>query len=128
VVGEVLTWALAQDSIKPLLISSSADPRVIKQVQETFGWEKAGAMVEDAFGRIAVGLVEQGFGQIIVAGGETSGSVISALDIKGLRIGPEIDPGVPWCETLGPKQLAVALKSGNFGGETFFQKAFGMLV
>ena len=68
-----------------------------------------------------------GFPVLVVAGGETSGAVVQALDVKALRIGPEIDPGVPWCESLGSPDLALALKSGNFGGEDFFLKAFGML-
>jgi uncharacterized protein YgbK (DUF1537 family) len=62
-----------------------------------------------------------------VAGGETSGAVVSALGVTALRIGPEIDPGVPWTETLGTRRLALALKSGNFGGDDFFTKALGML-
>ncbi len=62
-----------------------------------------------------------------MAGGETSGAVVSALGVTALRIGPEIDPGVPWTETLGTRRLALALKSGNFGGDDFFTKALGML-
>jgi 3-dehydrotetronate 4-kinase len=69
-------------------------------------------------------------GQMIVAGGETSGAVVKALGVKGLRIGPEIDPGVPWTSTLhadGTQPLALALKSGNFGSEDFFLKAWDKL-
>jgi uncharacterized protein YgbK (DUF1537 family) len=64
---------------------------------------------------------------LIVAGGETAGAVVSKLGIEGLKIGREIDPGVPWTESLGEPRLALALKSGNFGGVDFFSKAFGML-
>jgi uncharacterized protein YgbK (DUF1537 family) len=63
----------------------------------------------------------------VVAGGETSGAVVSALKVRALRIGPEIDPGIPWTETVGEPRLALALKSGNFGGENFFAKALEML-
>ena len=69
---------------------------------------------------------------LIVAGGETSGAVVKALGISGLRIGPEIDPGVPW--TTGITQdnrqrpLALALKSGNFGTPDFFLKAWSKLA
>jgi uncharacterized protein YgbK (DUF1537 family) len=65
---------------------------------------------------------------LIVAGGETSGAVVQALAVSALRIGPEIDPGVPWTETLSEPRLALALKSGNFGAEDFFEKAFKMLA
>ena len=82
-------------------------------------------------GKIAIGLVALGVGQLIVAGGETSGTVVKALGVKGLRIGPEIDPGVPWTVALTEKSagmpLALALKSGNFGSEDFFMKAWGSL-
>ena len=96
-------------------------------MQDKLGRDEAGAMVEDALGKIAIGLVNQGVRQLIVAGGETSGAVVNALEIRALRIGPEIDPGVPWTETLGATKLALALKSGNFGTEDFFVKSFGML-
>ena len=71
-----------------------------------------------------------GVGQLIVAGGETSGAVVKALGVKGLRIGPEIDPGVPWTAALQEATrapLALALKSGNFGTPDFFLKAWERL-
>jgi uncharacterized protein YgbK (DUF1537 family) len=49
------------------------------------------------------------------------------LGVSGLRIGPEIDPGVPWTVGLregGAAPLALALKSGNFGTDDFFLKAW----
>jgi uncharacterized protein YgbK (DUF1537 family) len=127
VVGRVLQWAADQDGDTPVLIASSAEPEAIARVQRELGRDEAGGLVESAFGRIALGLVDQDVRQLIVAGGETSGAVVGALGVKGLRIGPEIDPGVPWCETLSEPGLALALKSGNFGTEDFFLKAFEML-
>lgn len=127
-VSEALKWAKSQNADKPVLIYSSADPELVKQVQDQLGREKAGAMVENALGEIAIGLYEHGVRRLIVAGGETSGAVVNALDIPALRIGPEIDPGVPWTETIGAKNLALALKSGNFGTEDFFLKSFEMLA
>ena len=47
--------------------------------------------------------------------------------MRALRIGPEIDPGVPWTETIDAPHLALALKSGNFGSRDFFAKALAML-
>ena len=47
---------------------------------------------------------------LIVAGGETSGAVVGNLGVHGLRIGPEIDPGVPWTVSLGDPEIALALK------------------
>ncbi len=85
--------------------------------------------MEEALAAVARGLVAMGVGQLIVAGGETSGAVVKALGIAGLRIGPEIDPGVPWTAALGGgKPLLLALKSGNFGTPDFFLKAWGKLT
>lgn len=85
-------------------------------------------MIEDAMAAIARGLVEGGVGQLIVAGGETSGACVQALGISQLQIGRQIDPGVPWCHARttvgGSAGIHIALKSGNFGTEDFFEKAF----
>lgn len=108
------------------LIYSSADPQVIQELQATFGTNQLAEKIESFFGELAARLVSNGYHRMVVAGGETSGAVISALDLNALNIGPEIDPGVPaLSNTEGT--LAVALKSGNFGGEDFFSKALAML-
>lgn len=126
-VEDIVDWAASCVGDKPVLIYSSAAPRTIHHVQQQLGRERAGELVEQTMGLVARGLVERGVRQLIVAGGETSGAVVQSLGIGGLRIGREIDPGVPWCETTGEPRLALALKSGNFGAEDFFLKAFGML-
>jgi uncharacterized protein YgbK (DUF1537 family) len=95
-------------------------------VQQQLGAAEAGALVETALSRIAAGLVAAGVGQLVVAGGETSGACVQALDITQLRIGAQIDPGVPWCHATVPG-LHLALKSGNFGGTDFFSRAFTLL-
>ena len=128
VVGRALDWATAQDG--PVLIYATAEPEEVRAAQAEFGVAAAGARVETALARIAQGLVERGVGQLIVAGGETSGAVVKALGVAGLTIGPEIDPGVPWTATFprdGRPPLALALKSGNFGTEDFFLKAWDRL-
>jgi uncharacterized protein YgbK (DUF1537 family) len=131
VVGTALTWAAQRIREEPVLIYATATPEEVKAVQAELGVEKAGALVENALAAIAQGLVGLGIGQLIVAGGETSGAVVKALGVKGLRIGPEIDPGVPWTAALQQdsreQPLALALKSGNFGTPDFFLKAWSHL-
>jgi uncharacterized protein YgbK (DUF1537 family) len=80
--------------------------------------------IERTMAALAKGLVAAGVGRLVVAGGETSGAVVGALDVAALRIGPEIDPGVPWTASVGTRPLLLALKSGNFGAPDFFNKAF----
>lgn len=126
--GAALGWAGGKLGDKPVVIAASATPDKVAALQSRLGREQAGALVEDAIARIARGLVEQGVRRIVVAGGETSGAVVARLGVRSLRIGGEIDPGVPWtyAEGTGP-DLLLALKSGNFGATDFFQKAFRKL-
>jgi uncharacterized protein YgbK (DUF1537 family) len=127
VVGEVTQWAREQPVKAPVLIYASAEPAEVRATQERYGVAKAGALVETAMSGLARGLHRAGFNRIVVAGGETSGAVTSALGVRALRIGPAIAPGVPWTEALGMAPLALALKSGNFGAESFFEDAFAVL-
>ncbi len=127
IVAQALDWAASRLGEAPLLISASAPPERVRTVQEKVGRERAGQLVEAALAEIARGLVGRGVRRLVIAGGETSGAIVQALGITGLRIGRQIDPGVPWTTTLGEPTLALALKSGNFGGENFFMRAFACL-
>lgn len=127
VASEALEWASARIGAKPILVYSTAAPEQVGAVQERLGREHAGAMVEETLGKVARGLVAAGARRLVVAGGETSGAVVSALGVQGLYIGKEIDPGVPWTFSIGQPSLALALKSGNFGTPDFFTKAFDRL-
>ena len=127
VVSEFSSWATAQPADQPVLIYGSAELEEVAAIQVRYGMARAGELVEAALGELAKTLSIDGFRTFIVAGGETSGAVVSALGIEALRIGPEIAPGVPWTESIGDAPIALALKSGNFGGETFFEDAFGLL-
>ena len=126
-----LAWAKGKIDQEPILVYATATPEAVKAVQEKLGVDQAGSLVENCLATIAQGLVKLGVGQLIVAGGETSGAVVKALDVAGLRIGPEIDPGVPWTTALSQqgddKPLALALKSGNFGSPDFFLKAWQVI-
>jgi uncharacterized protein YgbK (DUF1537 family) len=108
---------------RPVVIAASAPPEKVAALQEKLGRDAAGTLVEEALARIAADLVAAGVGQLVVAGGETSGAVVQRLGITALRIGPQIDPGVPWT-FAEPAGLHLALKSGNFGARDFFLKAF----
>ena len=97
VVAQTLAWAKPLLAKGPVLVYSTADPDAVKAVQGRLGVEQAGAMVERAIAAIARGLVDLGVRQLVVAGGETSGACVQALGVRQLQIGPQIDPGVPWC-------------------------------
>lgn len=89
-------------------------------------------LVERVLARCAADLVAAGAHHLLVAGGETSGAVVTALGARTLHIGAEISPGVTWSRTearLTGRCLPInlALKSGNFGETDIFTTAWDQL-
>ena len=128
VAAEAIGWAAPLLARGPVLFYSTAQPAAVKAVQDRLGGQQAGELVERTLADIARRLIEQGVRQLVVAGGESSGACVQALGISQMQIGPQIDPGVPWChaKTGYGTGLHLALKSGNFGADDFFAKAFTM--
>lgn len=126
-VGAAIDWALSKLADGPILLYTTDTADGVKAIQTKLGREQAGAIAEQVLAQVAIRLVDAGVRRLVVAGGETSGAVVGALGITGLRIGPQIDPGVPWTASLDEPVLALALKSGNFGTPDFFLKAFDRL-
>lgn len=114
------------------LVYSSGSPDEVTALQTRYGRECVAKRLDALFAETARALVEDGWRRIVVAGGETSGAVAQAvtteLGCRAMRIGPEIDPGVPVLG-LGSVEapLLLALKSGNFGSPDFFEKALRMM-
>jgi len=125
--AEALRLASPALAAGPVLFYATAAPEAVKAVQAKLGVAEAGALVEQALARIAQGLIARGVTRLVVAGGETAGAVVQALGVSALRIGPQIDPGVPWTATPGAHPILLALKSGNFGTPDFFAKALQQL-
>ena len=124
----VLQWAQKHLPLGPVLVYSTADAELVKVVQAQLGQAQAGERMEQLLAHIAQGLVAMGVAQLVVAGGETSGACVQALQVTQMHIGAQIDPGVPWCHAHSPSApasgLHLTLKSGNFGTSNFFTKAF----
>lgn len=128
-VAKVIDWARPLLPRGPVLVYSTAEPEAVKAIQARLGVAQAGALVEHALAAVARALAEAGVQQLVVAGGETSGACVQALGITQLQIGAQIDPGVPWCHAQGAAgPLHITLKSGNFGTDDFFTKAFTVLA
>jgi len=118
-------WSRAPD--RPVLVYSTAPPHAVAAAQARSGAHDVGARLERVLAEITEALVARGARRLVVAGGETSGACVQALGVERLRIGRQIDPGVPWCHATpagAPDGLQLALKSGNFGGVDFFARAF----
>jgi len=133
-VEQSATWAKeewSRDREQILLIYSTSGPEALKLAHRQLGIEHSGELVELALAKIARSLIESGVRQLVVAGGETAGVCIRALEMEQVQIGAQIDPGVPWCFGSSPLNansgIHLALKSGNFGKEDFFTRAFQML-
>lgn len=128
ILPNILAWVKPLLPAGPVLIYSTANPDEVRAIQAKLGTQEAGSAIENMLARIADGLVGLGVGQLLVAGGETSGACVRELGVDQMQIGPQIDPGVPWCYAQGKGQsLHLALKSGNFGTDDFFTKAFSKL-
>lgn len=109
------------------IIHSTADPASVAEAQGRFGKEAVASAIEGFFGDVARRLVDEGVVRLAVGGGETSGAVVTALGVDRLLIGPQIDPGVPALAAEGERPVRLALKSGNFGAEDFYEKALAAL-
>ena len=127
VIAQALAWAKPRLGTEPLLIAASESPEAVVQHQRAHGREHVGHLIESTLAEIARELVGAGVRRLILAGGETSSAAVERLGVRALRIGPTIDPGVPWTFSLDKDPLALALKSGNFGAPDFFSSAFGKL-
>jgi 3-dehydrotetronate 4-kinase len=123
-----LAWIADQPADATPIVYATAEPAAVKTVQERLGVARAGEIVEEALAACAVAARDQGVRRFVVAGGETSGAVTKALGVTRLDIGAEIAPGVPWCfSESGGHNIAITLKSGNFGAVTFFSDALDKL-
>ncbi|MBT8411894.1 MAG: four-carbon acid sugar kinase family protein [Octadecabacter sp.] len=117
-------WAMETGGLP--LIYSSADPQIVRAAQQKYGRDRSAEAFEAFFAEIARICRAAGLRKLLTAGGETSGAVVEGLNLTQLQIGPEIDPGVP--ALRASEDLVLALKSGNFGGVDYFEKAAGILA
>jgi 3-dehydrotetronate 4-kinase len=121
-------WACDQTRQGDLLLFSTASPEDVSAAQQALGRDRATSLVEAAFRHLARTLAAAGVRTFVVAGGETSGAVLESLGIRMLRIGPDVESGVPWTVSIAPEGYTLALKSGNFGSPDFFLKALGRVA
>lgn len=102
-----------------VLYYSSDSAEKVKEAQVA-GREQVAAALEGLMSDLARKAVKEGFTQIIVAGGETSGAVTKGLGYGSYIIGESIAPGVPVMIPMEDKKIRLVLKSGNFGQPEFF--------
>lgn len=113
---------LADGANGPVLIYSSAGPEDRDRARAAMGPDTSDHL-ELTLGNLARTAVNKGVRRVVVAGGETSGSVVQALGVRSVVVDHEADRGVPWCLTADG--VALLLKSGNFGSEDLLVRAAG---
>lgn len=123
--GDLLAFLNGHPGKAPLVYSSGS-PEEVVAFQERYGRDRVSDTLDGLFAETARRFLDGGGRRLVIAGGETSGAVAQALDLGALRIGPEIDPGVPVLYGAA-SDAALALKSGNFGRENFFERALEVL-
>ncbi|ASO20318.1 uncharacterized protein YgbK (DUF1537 family) [Actinoalloteichus hoggarensis] len=131
-VAAVVEWARArwaEDAARPVLVYA-VDSLADVEPPRADGGEAASVLVERALGRCAARFAEHGMGGLVVAGGETSGTVLTALEVTRLRLGASLSPGVSWAAgtTRAGAVVNLALKSGNFGDEDIFTSSWERLA
>jgi len=123
----LISWIDAHADAKSILLYTTAEPSELAKIQKSIGKDHAAMVAETVLAELANALVQRGVRRFVIAGGETSGAIVNRLGIQSVRIGSEIAPGVPWVYSMNEPTIALALKSGNFGGRSFFDDAVGNL-
>jgi uncharacterized protein YgbK (DUF1537 family) len=113
---------------KDILIMAENNPDIVKETKE-IGLGKGlneleiSKKISDFLAEVAKRISDDlNLKRIVVAGGDTSGTVCRKLNIKGNYIISEIDTGVPSGLAIG-REMLIVLKSGSFGKRDFLIKA-----
>ena len=122
-IAEALAWALPRLAEGPVAIATSASPAAVRAAQDRYGRSGAASLAEAIIGGLAVALRDAGVRRFVVAGGETSGSVVEHLGIRELQVGAYGGPGIGNAVTRGEDPMAFCLKSGKLGPVDMFLSA-----
>lgn len=126
-VDAAFAWALPRLEAGPVGLSTSAAPEAVTAAQARYGRDGAAALAEKILGDLAVAFHQAGTRRFVVAGGETSGSVVERLGIRGLKVGPYGGPGIGTATTEDADPVALCLKSGKLGPVDLFTRALASM-
>jgi len=122
-INEAMNWALPRLNEGPVAIATSASPEAVRAAQDRYGRDGAAALAEAILGGLALALKQAGVRRFVVAGGETSGSIVEHLGVKRLRVGAYGGPGIGNAVTDGVEPMGFCLKSGKLGPVDLFLSA-----
>lgn len=126
-IAQALDWAAPRIGAAPFAVSTAAGPQEVERVQAVLGRLGAARRAENVLGAIARGLYDHGVRRFVVAGGETSGAVVSALGIGLARALPEGPLGTGFCVAEAPVPLALYLKPGKLGADDILLRALAAM-
>lgn len=126
-IAAALDWATPLIGAKPFAISTATDAEGVERAQRALGPLGAARQAEHLLGAISKGLHDRGINRFVVAGGETSGAVVSALGISAVRAFPEGPIGTGLCVAEGPRPISLYLKPGKLGGEDILLRALELM-
>jgi uncharacterized protein YgbK (DUF1537 family) len=116
-----------------VILHSSNEPETVQRTKDR-GLEQGlsnariSQFVSSTLAEITANLLSKtGQNRLLVAGGDTSAAVCNKLNIGGMRVWREIEPGLPSCVSLTEPPLFLVLKSGSFGKPDFFEQALAHL-
>ena len=126
-IQRIVDWAAARLPHGPVGVATTADADGVKRAQAELGQKGASALADDILGNVARRLRELGTRKFVVAGGETSGTVMDALAVHRVDVGAydELEGG--FCRESGNDPLSLVLKAGSAGGEDFLDLALARL-
>ncbi|RUZ64237.1 four-carbon acid sugar kinase family protein, partial [Mesorhizobium sp. M7A.F.Ca.US.003.02.2.1] len=125
VMAEARTFAQRHLPGAMIAIATTAPQATVEALQQAHGRDMVAARAEEILAGIAQILVrELGVRRLVVAGGETAGSVVKALGIDRIAMGAYEGPGLSRAIAHLPGRpsdpLALMLKSGKLGGPDIF--------
>lgn len=120
-------YDLVLEEIKKFILSNKNKVMLIHTEDRKFD-KTIDDLLENIISDSAVFALNNDIDKIVVAGGETSGAVVTNIDTNNFQIGPSISPGVPILMAIEKdKKSKLVLKSGNFGNEDFFEEALYLM-
>lgn len=116
-------YSYIQESESEILFYSDAVFRDLTNTSRDSIFYSNAKKIESLLSKLGAFAYKIAYNRLIVAGGETSGAITSALNFTSFYIGKEIAPGVPTLIPTHQPNFHLILKSGNFGNKEFFLEA-----
>ncbi|MEP3326218.1 MAG: four-carbon acid sugar kinase family protein [Nitratireductor sp.] len=121
-ISDALDWAAGHVGT-PFAITTWVDDAGVRAAQARLGQIGAARAAERILAGIASGLHDLGIRRFIVAGGETSGAVVSALGVTRVRPFARGPNGGGFCVTEDADPISFFLKSGKLGAPDVLVRA-----